>query len=127
MRLFDITWLFNLKDVKAYNKMFPKTPCKLKIEFGRCGMLVMFPVNLDVYGKILDIYGVDLLWKDKDDEPRYEYYPFITITFFRKWQIAFKWLIDTSRYPKNSYEHMQDYWWEKYLWKKYYDKKSQIL
>ena len=61
-------------------------------------------------------------WKDKYNTLRYEYFPYITITFFKKWQIGISFIIDTSNIPKDRWESTQDYWWEKYLQKKYYGK-----
>lgn len=122
VNLFKINWWHPLKDVRKYNKRFPNRKCKPKLRFGRYGWMFMFPISRDQTGKILDIYGFDLMWKDKWDEPRYEYSPFIAITFFRKWQIGISFIIDTSDMPKHSWESTQDYWWETYLEKEYYDK-----
>lgn len=116
--LFKIFWCFKPKQIKEYNKLFKnKAPCKMHIVFGKLGWLVMFPINNNQIAKIFDIHSYDLMWKTKwsEDDYRYEYFPYIIITFFHKWQIAIKFIIDTSRYSKDSWESTQDYWWEKYL------------
>lgn len=122
-KLFKISWWFNFKNIKEYNKMFPNHKCKPQIKFCmHYGGLFMYPMNRKNTGKILDIYGCDLLWKDKYNTPRYEYFPFIAITFFKRFQIGIIFIIDTSDIPKNTWESTQDYWWENYLKEKYYDK-----
>ena len=122
INLFRITWWFKFKEIKEYNKMFPNHKCKPKIRFSKYGWMFMFPINTNKTGKIFDIYGFDLMWKDKYNTPRYEYFPYIAITFFKKWQIGISFIIDTSNIPKDKWESTQDYWWEKYLQKKYYGK-----
>ena len=122
INLFRITWWFKFKEIKEYNKMFPNHKCIPKIRFGKYGWMFMFPINTNKTGKIFDIYGFDLMWKDKYNTPRYENFPYIAITFFKKWQIGISFIIDTSNIPKDKWESTQDYWWEKYLQKKYYGK-----
>ena len=48
-------------------------------------------------------------WKDKYNTPRYEYFPYIAIAFFKKWQIGISFIIDTSNIPKDRWESTQDY------------------
>ncbi len=49
------------------------------------------PCNREYYNKYFDCFISGLGWKDKYDVPRFEWDPYLCITFFRKWQIIFVW------------------------------------
>lgn len=49
------------------------------------------PCSREHYNKYLDISISGLGWKDKDNEPRFEWDPYFCITLFRKWQIIWVW------------------------------------
>lgn len=49
------------------------------------------PCSRDLYKKYFDISISGLGWKDKEDEPRFEWDPFLCFTFFRRWQVIFVW------------------------------------
>lgn len=53
-----------------------------------------FPIKKEYLNKILDIRFNALGWKDKWDSPRHEWDPYISIVFFRKWQLLwiFNWI-----------------------------------
>lgn len=49
------------------------------------------PCSRDHYNKYFDFCISGLGWKDKYDKPRFEWDPYMSFTFFRKWQIIFVW------------------------------------
>ena len=53
-----------------------------------------FPCNKSYLNKVLDIRLSGLGWKSKFDSPRHEWDPYISIVFFRKWQLLwiFNWV-----------------------------------
>ena len=62
-----------------------------------CGKLTWFfgfPCRKDYLNKILDIRFSSLGWKTKYDSYRHEWDPYISIVFFRKWQLlwVFNWV-----------------------------------
>lgn len=122
--LFNIFWNFSFKEIYEFNKFYKSKKENIKcipyIFFGRSGELTMFPISTKCIGSLFDIHAFRLMWKDKYNSPRYEYFPFINITFLHKWQISIQWIINTSKY--SGYLQYQDEWWERFLRNKYYNK-----
>lgn len=77
------------------------------------------PCSIESYNRIFDCAISGLGWKDKYDEPRFEWDPYLCFTFFRKWQIIFVWNY-CSYFINAKYEIMEietsQHTWESILW-----------
>lgn len=65
-----------------------------KIHLAHIGKITWWfglPDSREHYKKKLDIIISGLGCKDKDNAPRFEWDPYLCITFFRRWQIIFVW------------------------------------
>lgn len=65
-----------------------------KIHLAHVGQITWWfglPCSKDLYNKYFDVLLSGLGWKEKENEPRFEWDPYLAITIFRKWQIIFVW------------------------------------
>lgn len=72
-------------------KLFKMPKCKLYI--GKWGEINIGPIYRDNLKKFVHFDMYDVSWKWKFDEIRYEYPPYISLVFFRKWQVALIWTV----------------------------------
>lgn len=75
-----------------------------------------FPMKKNYLNSIIDIRFRNLGWKDKYDSPRFEWNPYISIVFFRKYQLLWTFFYDKNDYCKNMAT------WEAILGMIYYNK-----
>lgn len=74
-----------------------------------------FPIKDKYLNPIIDIRFNALGWKSKYDSPRHEWDPYISIVFFRKWQLLwiFNWIDKEDKYSNTrsmaTWEAMLDY------------------
>lgn len=109
MKLFNY---FYRNPLTTYNKVKGIfVSLKRNIWFGLIKNTPLFYTGY-VQGKLLDIYGSDVLWKDKYDTPRFEEVPFIKITLFSKFVFLIYWTVK---------EGQNDEYWEQVLWYLYYN------
>lgn len=65
-----------------------------KIHLAHIGKIVWWyglPCSREYYAKYFDCYISGLGWKEKYEEPCFEWDPYLCLTFFRKFQIIFVW------------------------------------
>ena len=73
------------------------------------------------YGKLFSIIVRDVQWKDKNNTPRHEENPFISIALFNKF--FFNWSWGLSKEIEEHWIDIDDYW-EQGLWWLYYSDKD---
>jgi hypothetical protein len=113
--IISINWE-NRKDMKAIKEVF--IPLKRYFKFTRRYAPFMFANH---YGKLFSIIIRDVQWKDKNNTPRHEENPFISIALFNKFFFNWSWGL-----PKEIEEHWidNDDYWEQGLWWLYYSDKN---
>lgn len=79
-------------------KWFKRPYLKLS-HIGKYEWMFGLPICMDYYNKFIDIKISNVGWKDKYDEPRFEWLPYINLLFFRKWQIT--WVFTYIEEPGN--------------------------
>lgn len=113
---------FKIPKTKVYiqvRKLFPK---KIHTQFGDYvdkGMEFCPYANINVCGKILDIFIHDVIWKDKWDTPRHERNPIIWICLFRSFSITIMPVIEYLG-ELGTKENGDIYYWEFLLTYLYY-------
>lgn len=123
--------LFKIPKTKIHiqvRKLFPK---KVHTQFGDyvdSGMEFSPYANINICGKILDVYIHDIIWKDKWDTPRHERNPLIWICLFKSFSITIMPVIEYLG-ELGTKENGDTYYWEFLLTYLYYkhDLKSALL
>lgn len=94
---------------------------KIGLYYGKITWRFGFPIRRDYYNRVLDFRSSALGWKDKYDSPRFEWHPYIMITFLRKWQIIWTFyyeiehvweaILDVLYYNKSIEEAIKENTW----------------
>lgn len=63
------------------------------------------PIRNEYYNRFIDIRFSGLGWKDKYDSPRLEWQPYISILFFRKYQLIWSFVYE----PDHTWEAILDF------------------
>ena len=94
------SYTFPLYDYLKCRK-YIKRPSLLFIKFNNLDNNWFFglPANRIYYYPIISIECSNVGWKDKYDEPRWEYNPYLVVVLFRKWM--FGWQIGWKDYINN--------------------------
>ena len=79
-------------------KIFKRPKCHFYK--GKITWFFGFPCRSNYLNSIVDIRFSSLGWKDKYSSPRHEWDPYISIVFFRKWQLLwiFNWVDKNDEY-----------------------------
>lgn len=94
-------------------KYFKKPKCHL--HKGKLTWFFGFPCDKKYLNSILDIRFSSLGWKDKYNSPRHEWDPYISIVFFRKYQLLwiFNWINKKDKFSDTrsmaTWESILDY------------------
>lgn len=101
-------WNLPLYNWWKARKYFKKPQCHLYIN--KCENSLIGPVYIEYYNKFIDFRFSSVQWKWKYDEIRYERPPYISLTFFRKYQISLVWTILLYDEVGNNRDFDVNYW-----------------